>query len=591
LKNSGGRYKLISKEKLTGLLLFVLALLWFYDPGEYVLIANQDLSLFLTTPEYLLSFLNRPGGLLEYLGSFLGQFFRFRLAGAVVLSMVIAAGYFAALGLFKRISGKKPPILAGIISALLLMGMHNFYPHQLSHSLGLILAIFLASMFPADRSRRLIFLALAIPVIYLASGGFVWYFCGLVLAAYLVGKGKTDIPSALLIILYPAIIIFFGASFLYLDPWKELMISQLPFGPQYGNSPWPLLFVAWIFLMILLLRIPIGGRKLHRVWRLGFEIAFSLLALVLILHFSFKRKNAEFYTIEKMAIEEDWDGLLSYTAKHPSSNLFGSFYTNLALANKGLLCEALFQYPQGFGRRGLCFEWEEKAEILRRGSDFFWTIHFVNEAHHWAFESLIIDGFTQRNLKRLIQTELVRGNFKIAEKYIHQLGRALFQKKLAGHYAAFLYKPEAIAKDPELGPRVNSRMPQDFFADGADLEKNLRLVLANHPYNPQAMDYLMALYLLEKEVDKIPPFLPGYLETHGGRLPTLLDESLLVFQITHRETPLADLRVSPATIQRFDEYTRILRQYRNPEEAARMLFPDYQSTFWFHLNFNTLANR
>jgi len=382
----------------------------------------------------------------------------------------------------------------------------------------------------------------------------------------------------------------FGSLFLYLYPWKELISAQLPFGPEYGNSLWPFLFVGWIFLMILLVRLPIGGRKLNRIWKMGFEIALSLVALVLILHFSFNRKNAEFYTIERMAINEDWNGLLSYTAKHPSSNLFGSFYTNLALANKGLLCEALFQYPQGFGRRGLCFEWEEKSEILRRGSDFFWTIHFVNEAHHWAFESLITDGSTQRNLTRLIQTELVRGNFKVAEKYVDLLGRALFQKKRADHYAAFLYNPESIAKDPELGPRANTRIPQDFFAEGADLETNLKSVLANHPSNRPAMDYLMALYLLEKEVDKIPPFLRSYLETHEGRMPTLLDESLLVFQITHREDPLAELKVSPATIQRFDEYTKVLRQYRNPEEAARVLYPGYKHSFWFHLNFNTFAN-
>lgn len=591
LKNSAGLYKLISREKLTGLVLYAGALLWFYYPGEYVLTANQDKSLFILNPAYLLSFIDHPGGLLEYFSSFFSQFFRIRLAGAAVLALFIASMYFASLRLFSRISGNKAPGFAGVICALLLIGMHNFYPHQLSHSLGFILAMVLAALFPEARNRRSLFLVLGIPLLYLVSGGFVWIFCGLVIASYAVGPGKIELSSALLCTLYPGIIIVFGASFLFLYPWKELMILQLPFGPHYGNSLWPLVFLAWVLLMIVLARVPFGGRKLHRIWKLGLEISFSLLALVLILHFSFNRKNAEFYTIEKMAIQEDWDGLLGYVSKHPSTNLFGSFYTNLALANKGLLCEALFQYPQGFGRRGLCFAWEEKSELLRRGGDFFWTIQFVNEAHHWAFESLIIDGATQRNLKRLIQTELVRGNFRIAEKYIHHLGRALFQKNLADRYAAFLYKPEVIMKDPELGPRFNIRMTQDFFAEGADLEKNLRSVLANQPSNRLATDYLMALFLLEKEVDKIPPYLPGYLRSNGGRLPVLLDESLLVYQITHREDPMKDLQVSPVTLQRFDEYTRVLRQYRNPEEAARMLYPDYKDTFWFHLNFNSTANR
>jgi phage terminase large subunit-like protein len=587
--------ELIRKKTFKGFLLFLLGLLWFYFPGEYVLTANRDLSLFLPTPEYLLTFLDRPGGLLEYLGSFLSQFYRIRLAGAMVLGLVLATMYMASQKLFTRISGRKASPAVGIISALLVLGMHNFYPHQLSHSLGLLLTLVLAAHVPSGSSKRRIYLVLAVPLIYLASGGFVWLFSVLAFMGILVGTKKADVPSILLCFLYPVLIIALGASFIFLYPWKELAVVQLPFGPGYGPSFWPILFVAWVFLMMLLLRFPtggkkFGGKKLPRLWRTGLEIAFSLLASLLILHFSFNRKNAELFAIEKLAIQEDWASLLAFTEEHPSTNLFGSYYTNLALAQEGLLLKDLFKYPQGFGRRGLCFEWEEKSEILRRGSDFFWAILFVNEAHHWAFESWIIDGPTRRNLRRLIQTELVRGNDKIAEKYIDYLGNALFQIKLAKRYAAFLYQPEVVLEDPELGPRFHVQMPNDFFSEGADLEKNLRSVLANQPFNPLALDYLMALYLLEKQVDKIPAMLPAYRKAHRGSLPILLEESLLVYQITHRENPIPDLQISPATLQRFEAYTQVLRQYRNPEDAARMLYPNYKDTFWFHLNFNNLAN-
>jgi hypothetical protein len=591
LNNLSGKYKQISIGKLTGILLFLLASLWFYFPGEYVLVANQDLSLFIPSPGYLLSFLDRPGGLLEYFGSFLSQFFRFRLAGAVVLAAVIAAGYFAALSLFARVSDKKTPLFAGVLAFVFLMGMHNFYPHKVSHSLGFILVIILAAKIPSDRIAKRVFLAIAIPVIYLVSGGFVWFFCGLVLAMAMTVKGKADVMAILLTLLYPAVIVACATWFVYLYPWKDLIGIQLPFGPGYGQSIWPYLFVAWMFLMLLLPKVPVKMPNLNRRLRLGIELSLCLVGMVLVLHFSYNRKNAEFFAIENMAVNENWDGLLKYTQEHPSTNLFGCFYTNLALVNKGMLCEALFQYPQGFGRRGLCFGWEEKEEILRRGSDFFWTIYFVNEAHHWAYESMIVEGFTQRNIKRLIQTELVRGNFKVAEKYIAYLGSAMFQKKLADHYSKFLDNPKAIVNDPELGPRMLNQIQQDFFAEGADLEKNLRSVLSNNPSNQAAQEYLMALYLLEKEVDRIEPFLYGYQETHDGNLPTLLDESLLVFQITHQDDPPSSLRVSPATLQRFEEYTRMLRQYRNPEEAARMLYPTYKHSFWFHLNFTSLPNQ
>ena len=578
-----GKNKLVNSEKLLFILLVFLAGLWFYVPGRYILYANEDLKLFEKSASYLLSFFDRPGGVLEYLAGFLSQFYRYSLAGALVLGVLIAVCAISVHHLFSKLSGRKVSMAWGIVAALLMVGMHNFYPHQLSHSLGFLLSISGASFIPERKGSRILFMALGIPLIYFLSGGFIWIFALLALMVFFKEQKKPDFQSILFVLTYSTIV-FLAAALFYLQPWKELIVIQLPMGPAYGSSPWPMLFLSWILLGLLFM-ITRAGSKINGRWKLGMEAILCLGAGALILHFSYHRKNAEFFRIEKMAIEQEWDALLEYTEKHPSTNLFGSFYTNLALANKGLLCEELFRYPQGFGRRGLCFGWEEKEEILRRGSDFFWTIHYVNEAHHWAFESLIIEGPTRRNLNRLIQTELIRGNYRVAQKYIDQLNRSLFQRKLADHYYTFLDHPDSMIADPELGPRMNSEMKSDFFAEGADLEKNLRSVLANHPSRRPAIDYLMALYLLEKNVEKIHPLLPYFREGHGGTLPSLLDESLIVYQITHREEAPSGLQVSPSTLKRFEEYTKVLRQYRNPEDAARMLYPGYGHTFWFHLNF------
>ena len=582
------KYSPLVGKVLPGILLVIISFLWFYFPGEYVLTANRDLTLFIWSPEYLHSFLDHPGGLLEYAGSFLNQFYRFRFAGALVLTGVIATGYFATGSLAARISGKNELFVIGLLTALLLLGMHNYYPHQIGQSLGFILAIGLTALLPSHRKGRILFLVLSVPLFYLLAGGFMWFYCGLVLAACLVGNRKADIPSLLLTTLYPAMLIISSGSLLFLDSITSLAVRPLPFGEEYGKSPWPILFIAWMILWVVLARLPLRISKLNTGWKMLAQTSACVLGLVLIVHFSYNRKNREFFHIEKLALNQDWDELLAYTAEHSSRNLFGTFYTNLALANQGKLCTGLFQYPQSFGRRGLCFNWEAKGEILRRGSDFFWTIHFVNEAHHWAFESMIIDGFTRRNLTRLIQTELVRGNYKVAEKYVDLLGSAMFHKKIAKHYTLFLEDPEAMQNDPELGPRLAIQINQDFFSEGMDLEINLRSLLANNPSNVMAYDYMMALFLLEKKVDKIEAALPGYLEASGAVLPPLLDECLMVYKITHREENQSPLNVSPATLQRFEAYTSILRQYRDQNEAAKVLYPTYGNSFWFYLNFVSL---
>ena len=144
-----------------GIFLFVISFFWFCFPGEYTLIANRDQSLFLFTPEYLGSFLHRPGGLLEFTGNFLTQFYHHRIAGAAVLSAVITSAYFVSVSLVLRNSGKGRLFLTGFLTALLLLGMHNYYPHRIGQSLGLILSIGLVALLPSP-GRSSIFEAAAI---------------------------------------------------------------------------------------------------------------------------------------------------------------------------------------------------------------------------------------------------------------------------------------------------------------------------------------------------------------------------------------------------------------------------------------------
>jgi hypothetical protein len=380
-----------------------------------------------------------------------------------------------------------------------------------------------------------------------------------------------------------------SGRFIFLQPVRRLLLNPLPLGQEYGSATWSFLFAGWILFLPLLARLLILSGWAGR-WR---SISISVAALagsILIVSFSYNRKNAEFFMIEEFAVNEEWGALLRYADAHPSTNLFGTFYTNLALYHQDRLCRSLFHYPQPFGRRGLCFEWDAKGEVLRRGSDFFWAIGFINEAHHWAFESMIVDGITRRNLRRLIQTELVNGNLVLAEKYIGLMNRTLFDQGLARHYARFIDDPGLIGQDPELGAGSGIRIREDFFADGLDLENNLKSLGGHQRMTKPVLDYLMALYLLERRVDDIVALLPEYMEVTQRPLPVLLDETLLVYKITHREDNQTNISVSEETMQRFEAYAGMLRQYRDQKEAARMLYPGYGHTFWFYLNFSELLN-
>ncbi len=575
---------------IPALLLWMVAFGWFYGPARYVMLANQDVSLFLTTPEYFHSFVQRPGGLLEYAGDFLSQFLRFRAAGAGMLSTLVFLVFWLTHHLAGGQPGRSAAILAGVIAGILAVAMHNYYPHQVVHTLGLILAMGAALMLSGRFSGKWWRLLIVVPLLYLVGGGFVWIFSLIWLSRALSIRAspssgeRISLRSILGVTLYPAVLVL-TSRFLFLYPYRDLTLSPLPAGEAYGNSLWPLLLTGWVCLSPFLVRQMNRIRErialVYGIW--SSAVAATLAAMIL---FSFSRRNAEFFTIEALAVQEDWDALLRYTEEHPSTNLFGTYYTNLALLHEGRLCSDLFHYPQPFGRSGICFQWDAKGEILRRGSDFFWAIGFINEAHHWAYESMVVDGITRRNLNRLIQTELVRGNTRLAEKYTGLMERTLFDRDRAEGYRKLLSDREALDRDPILGPRASIHLEHDFFADGRDLESNLKSILSNDPSVRPAFEGLMALYLLERRVDEIVAILPEYLEQTGARLPPLLDETLLVYKITNQQDNRTGVGVSAPTIRRFDEYSRILRQAGNHEEAARRLYPGFGHTFWFYLNFS-----
>jgi hypothetical protein len=572
-----------------GAAFFLFAFFWLYYPGEYVLIANQDLRLFFVSKEHFFSFLDRPGGVLEYLGHFLTQFYRFRIPGALILAALLTASYFLAVEILSKSSRRRELLILAMMVPLILLGMHNFYPHQIQHSLGFFLAISFALLVPKDGRKERIFHALAVPLLYFLLGGFVWFYCALVLARH-AGKRKLMPDLLFWVLAYPALLIFLSSVLFLIHSARELFLISLPLDQAYP-IPWlPFIFAGWVILMVVLDSLEFNGIKVKHKWGVVIKIITLLSGAFLILNFTYNRKNAEFFQIEKLAVEEDWAGLLSYVDQHPSSNLFGTFYTNLALVNTGKLNSALFNYPQPYGRRGLSFNWEEKEEILKRGADFFWAIRFINEAHHWAFESMIVNGFTQRNLKMLIQTELARGHYRVAQKYIHLLERSLFHKKMAGDFQAILDHSVSMGEDSEIGPGVRLSFRNIFFTDGLDLEKNLRNLIANDPENQAAYDYLMALLLLEKRVDDIALLLPSYAAIHTGELPRLLEESLLIYKLLHRDETTPEMGISEQTRIRFDSYFKVLQSARDQNQAARILYPEYKSSFWFHMNFGTLPS-
>jgi hypothetical protein len=87
-----------------------------------------------------------------------------------------------------------------------------------------------------------------------------------------------------------------------------------------------------------------------------------------------------------------------------------------------------------------------------------------------------------------VETNLINGSYKVAEKYISLLEETLLYKKPASEYRKFLNHPELIEQDPVLGPL--KKLTQGLDGLSSDMVTDLKKIVQANPDFKAAKDYL-----------------------------------------------------------------------------------------------------
>jgi len=99
-----------------------------------------------------------------------------------------------------------------------------------------------------------------------------------------------------------------------------------------------------------------------------------------------------------------------------------------------------------------------------------------------------------------------------------------------------------------------------------------------------AFEYLMAHYLLTRQLDKLAANLHRFEDFSYTRLPRHCEEALMIYLATGgpQDVDLGKREISPETQRRFNEFVRIERQYRgNTSAAFAALYPDFGDSYFF----------
>jgi hypothetical protein len=246
----------------------------------------------------------------------------------------------------------------------------------------------------------------------------------------------------------------------------------------------------------------------------------------------------------------------------------------------------MFHYRQA-GTKGLWLDWQRNETAPYYGGEIYYHLAYTNEAFRWAFEAMEAKGLNPRCLKRLVLTSLIHEDYALAEKYLSQLNKTLHYHHWANHYLSFVRRPRLSGTDPEIAGKRRLAVRKDFIAEINPYDIGLFNLLDNHPGNRMAFEYMMAAFLLNKNLKGIADNIYRLRELGYRRIPVHNEEALLLYmEITRTNVLPAGYAISSETQERFHQYAKTFAMYRDyPGMPHQALVKDFASTFWFYMQF------
>jgi hypothetical protein len=314
-------------------------------------------------------------------------------------------------------------------------------------------------------------------------------------------------------------------------------------------------------------------------------IVLSLVSLILVTApglLRFDQANKEYFHAEKLFSQGRFNEVTRYVSDRPSTNRLTIYLNNVALCETGRLTDQLFHFPQSPDGQSLFLKWEMMGEVLRRGAYFYYTTGMINEAQRWAFENMVMKGIAPEDIRILIKTEIVNGNYKMASKYVSILKKTLFYCNEAAGFEKLLSNENSIESHPELGTKRKEKIEHDFFSITDNPYVNVEMAFSADSLNRNLFEYRMAFLMLNEDYSGIASGL-ARLESLGyKKIPVHLQEAALVCRMSGLTLPdTGSLKIDPQIETRFNQFLQTFQSYGNNLKTAQpYLKQKFGNTFW-----------
>lgn len=574
----------------------IFASLWFYFCNRYnVLYYQEQIQLFRFDLLYFRSYLIQPGGLCEYSGSFLTQFYYYPFVGSMIIAGVLTGVLLLFYDICRSCGKISRLFFIPYIPAVLLMMSFVNIQFDIASALGVLFALagfriyIVFSSSVRNYAGFILFTA-----IYFIAGGNALLFTALVLIFELIDSHSLyKVFYILMLLIWSVVLPWLAWQLIYTTTVREAYFALTP-----GNFLFPTFtnYALWFSFPVLYLFWRLIATKLNQ-WTQNLSpriMIFSNCLLVVTITafgvYSVNDRRAEM--LNRMAYEvqqENWDSVMSLSKVFPGNNRLACYLTNIAIAESGQMPYRMFHYNQ-IGVAGLFLDWQLTYFTMWYLSEIYYRLGMVDVAEHCTFEALVSSpkGPNVQTMRRLVSTNIARRDSATAIKYIGFFGRSLAYRGWAKEQRAHLSSAMTDTSF-HISNIPISRHHDNFFMIYHQPDYVLLKLLQSNPMHQLAFEYLMAYYLLQKDIEQVIWCMNTYLGNYDYiGIPTHYEEALLVYKnMTLAGDEFYDkYPVSNATRDRFDKY---IQTFKVAQGGSRRYFEQLEkqfgNTYWFYVHF------
>ncbi|MBN2180362.1 MAG: hypothetical protein JW715_00500 [Sedimentisphaerales bacterium] len=563
-----------------------------------------------------------PGGAVEYVGAFLSQLFYLNWAGAVVLTLHALLLYVFAAGFLKLIGMGRFRIL-GFVQAILLLITYSGYTYHFTSALvvlvGLVFSCLYLRIAGSNKYLNMLLFSVLCVVLYLMAGGAYLYFTILVGLYELLLRRKW--LNGFFYFLFSIASVYVIGVLVFNNSLFNAYSDLSPFSRMMTDFSDRMIMIEFIYAIYLLFPVMI---VLFGLWNLfvqsktvanrrkktararkrkkGKTVVKSVKGAVIPAAFNWKSLLRQFILPiillamvfcfhegqRKAAFEVDyyycngqWDKVIEAGGNYLENGHISHAF-DCALYHLDRLSSDMFHYRQN--KRFLFLSTSREMYNPWHKINIFYDLGAVNHCESCLVESMGIYGKRPYIIRKLALLRLAKGDIDTAKVYLNALYETPFHSEWAKSYLDKISSDPNLSNDSEI-QRLRLYMTQgDNAFTSIPVEAILRDLLEHNPKNKMAYEFLMAWYMLLKQLDKFIAMLGLMNNLDYSDFPDSYEQAILTYMyVNKKNVTVTGYTLSEQSKTLFKQFISASDKYGTNKEAALGELADkFGDTYFFY---------